>query len=139
MPRRRNWSRSVPYRDLNEMNVFARWWRDQHRGKWLTVREAVGLLPADERAVYDAIGGLDERFGLGFFDDDDLAERARRAGFELAVAPTCSSTISAAGPLSVNGVDADKLLDENAARFAAKWGLNQMGTRWRCGASRTVR
>jgi hypothetical protein len=36
--------------------------------------------------VYDKIGGLDERFGLGLFDDDDLAERARRAGFELAVA-----------------------------------------------------
>lgn len=33
------------------------------------------------RAVFEAIGGLDERFGLGFFDDDDLAERARRAGF----------------------------------------------------------
>ena len=32
------------------------------------------------------LGGLDERFGLGFFDDDDRAERARRAGFELAVA-----------------------------------------------------
>jgi hypothetical protein len=39
-----------------------------------------------KREVYEKIGGLDERFGLGFFDDDDLAERARRAGFELAVA-----------------------------------------------------
>ena len=29
---------------------------------------------------------LDERFKLGFFDDDDLGHRARRAGFELAVA-----------------------------------------------------
>ena len=25
------------------------------------------------RDVYEKIGGLDERFGLGFFDDDDLA------------------------------------------------------------------
>jgi GT2 family glycosyltransferase len=34
-----------------------------------------------KRAVYEKIGGLDERLGLGFFDADDLAERARRAGF----------------------------------------------------------
>ena len=56
------------------------------RGKWLTVRKLSGFCLLMKRAVYDAIGGLDERFGMGFFDDDDLAERARRAGFELAVA-----------------------------------------------------
>jgi GT2 family glycosyltransferase len=39
-----------------------------------------------KRVVYETIGGLDERFGLGFINDDDLAKRERRAGFELAVA-----------------------------------------------------
>jgi hypothetical protein len=34
-----------------------------------------------KRAVCNAIDGLDERFGLGMLDDDDLAARARRAGF----------------------------------------------------------
>ena len=33
-----------------------------------------------KRAVYEAIGGLDERFGLGFFDDDDLAGLLVRLG-----------------------------------------------------------
>ena len=55
-------------------------------GKWFTVPKLSGFCLLMKRAVYDAIGGLDERFGIGFFDDDDLAERARRAGFELAVA-----------------------------------------------------
>jgi hypothetical protein len=36
-----------------------------------------------KRVVCEPIGGLDERFGMGFLDDDDLAERARRAGFQL--------------------------------------------------------
>ena len=37
----------------------------------------------------------------------------------------CLSIISAAGRFSGNGVDAAKLLDENARRFAEKWGLKE--------------
>ena len=112
----------VPYRDLTELHLFARQWRDQHRGKWMRVRKLSGFCILMKRAVYEAIGGLDEQFGLGFFDDDDLAERARRAGFELAVA--CDLFVHHFGSRTFagNGVDAEKLLDANAAKFAAKWG-----------------
>ena len=75
-----------------------------------------------KREVYEAIGGLDERFGLGFFDDDDLAERARRAGFELAVAHDLFVHHFGSRTFVGNGIDAGKLLDENSAKFAAKWG-----------------
>jgi hypothetical protein len=76
-----------------------------------------------KRAVYETIGGLDERFELGFFDDDDLAERARRAGFELAVAHDLFVHHFGSRTFAGNGVNAEKPLDENAGRFAAKWGL----------------
>ena len=76
-----------------------------------------------KRAVYEAIGGLDERFGIGFFDDDDLAERARRAGFELAVAHDLFIHHFGSRTFYGNGIDAEKLLDENARRFADKWGV----------------
>ncbi len=76
----------VPYRDVEDMYYFARRWRDEHRGQWFTVPKLSGFCLLMKRDVYTKIGGLDERFGMGMFDDDDLAERARRAGFELAVA-----------------------------------------------------
>ena len=78
-----------------------------------------------KRAVYEKIGGLDERFGLGFFDDDDLAERARRAGFDLAVARDLFVHHFGSRTFGGNGIDAAKLLDENARRFAEKWGLKE--------------
>ena len=78
-----------------------------------------------KRVVYEKIGGLDERFGLGFFDDDDLAERARRAGFNLAVAQDLFVHHFGSRTFQGNGVDAGKLLDENARRFEAKWGLKE--------------
>ncbi len=112
----------VPYRDLTELYLFARQWRDQHRGKWMRVRKLSGFCVLMKRAVYEAIGGLDEQFGLGFFDDDDLAERARRAGFELAVASDLFVHHFGSRTFAGNGVDAGKLLDENATKFAAKWG-----------------
>jgi GT2 family glycosyltransferase len=73
--------------------------------------------------VYEKIGGLDERFGLGLFDDDDLAERARRAGFELAVAHDLFVHHFGGRTFAGTGIDAEALLEENARRFAAKWGL----------------
>jgi len=36
------------------------------------------------REVFHEIGLLDEKFGLGFFEDDDFCLRAREGGFELA-------------------------------------------------------
>jgi GT2 family glycosyltransferase len=114
----------VPYRDTREMLAFAQRWRDDHRGQWLTVPKVSGFCLLLKREVYEKIGGLDERFGLGMFDDDDLAERARRAGFEGAVAHDLFVHHFGSRTFLGKGVDAEKLLDENAQRFAAKWGLN---------------
>src|SRR5271166_5979313 len=114
---------NVPYANLEEMHAFARRWRDEHRGQWFTAGKLSGFCLLMKRAVYEAIGGLDEQFGLGFFDDDDLAERARRAGFELAVAHDLFVHHYGSRTLTGAGIDANKLLQENAARFAEKWGI----------------
>ena len=117
----------VPYRDLDEMHDFTRRSRDDHRGQWFTTAKLSGFCLLLKRAVYDTIGGLDERFGLGFFDDDDLAVRARRAGFDLAVAHDLFIHHFGSRTFAGNGIDTERLLDENAQRFAAKWGHDVAG------------
>jgi glycosyltransferase involved in cell wall biosynthesis len=118
------WVEDVPYRDLDEMQAFARRWRDEHRGRWFTAGKLSGFCVLMKRAAYEAIGGLDERFGLGMFDDDDLAVRARRAGFELAVAHDLFVHHFGSRTFVGNGIDAGRLLEENERRFAEKWRLD---------------
>ena len=112
----------VGYGSLDEMPAFARRWREEHRGKWFTVPKLSGFCLLMKRAVYDAIGGLDERFGLGLFDDDDLAERARRAGFELAVAHDLFVHHFGSRTFVGNGIDSERVFAENEKRYLAKWG-----------------
>jgi glycosyltransferase involved in cell wall biosynthesis len=112
----------VPYGDLVEMHRFAHRWREEHRGKWLTVPKLSGFCVLMKREVHAKVGGLDERFGLGFFDDDDLAERARRAGYSLAVARDLFIHHFGSRSFVGNGIDAGRLLEENAEKFAEKWG-----------------
>ncbi len=96
--------------DLLAEEAFARRWRDEHRGQWFTTGELSGFCLLMKRAVYEAVGGLDEQFGLGLWDDDDLAERARRAGFELAVAHDLFVHHFGSRTFAGAGIDAEKLL-----------------------------
>jgi O-antigen biosynthesis protein len=100
---------NMPYTNLEEMHAFARRWREEHRGQRFTASKLSGFCLLMKRAVYEAIGGLDEQFGLGFFDDD-LAERARRAGFELAVAHDLFVHHFAGRTFQGNGIDTERLL-----------------------------
>jgi GT2 family glycosyltransferase len=116
----------VPYADLAGMHAFADQWRREHRGEWMTTGKLSGFCLLIKRKLLNAIGGLDERFGLGFFDDDDLGLRARRAGFELAVAHDLFIHHFGSRTFQGAGIDAAALLAENEKRFTSKWGLPEL-------------
>jgi GT2 family glycosyltransferase len=77
------------------------------------------------RETFERIGPLDERFGLGMVEDDDYAERLRRAGYRLVCAEDvlvhhfCEASF---GELFAGG-ERDALLVANRGRFEEKWGV----------------
>jgi len=62
---------------------------EHQQGVWFLTEKLGFFCVAIRRKVLDAIGGLDERFGIGMFEDDDYCVRAKQAGFTLAVVEDC--------------------------------------------------
>jgi len=77
------------------------------------------------RDAHERIGPLDEGFGLGMLEDDDYAERARRAGYRLACAEDVLVHHFGEGSLGELFADGShgELLAANRERFERKWGV----------------
>lgn len=73
----------TPYRDLDELGAFAAEYTQDHQGLVSEPEMLALFCTAVPRALYTAVGGLDERYGRGMFEDDDLAMAVRRAGRRL--------------------------------------------------------
>jgi GT2 family glycosyltransferase/thioredoxin-like negative regulator of GroEL len=115
----------VPYTDRAGLEDFADRRRRQFAGRLLEVERLTGFCLLVRRQVLERIGGLDERYGLGFFDDDDLCLRARQAGFRLVVAPDVFVHHYGERTLIGLGVDLLGQLHQNFQLFRAKWGTER--------------
>jgi GT2 family glycosyltransferase len=74
-----------------------------------------------ERALLDRLGGLDERFGLGNFEDDDFCRRARDEGARLRIAGRAWVWHDAHATFKANGLDARAIQEANRPLFEEKW------------------
>jgi GT2 family glycosyltransferase len=101
---------------------------EAHAGERFELPMPAMFCLALRRDVHERLGPLDEGFGPGTLEDDDYAERARRAGCRL----VCAEDVlvhhfgeGSLGELYADG-SAGELLAANRARFERKW-----GTPWR--------
>ena len=73
------------------------------------------------REVFDQVGLLDERFGLGCLEDDDLCRRALAAGYRSVVARDAFVHHFGHRSFVAAGVDQDALYQRNLVLYRRKW------------------
>jgi GT2 family glycosyltransferase len=76
----------VPYADLQTMAQFAATYTAEHHGELVDIPMLTLFCAAIPKALYQTLGGLDERYGLGMFEDDDLTLAVQQAGREVKLA-----------------------------------------------------
>ncbi len=117
----------VAYENLAELDGFAWDYGKAQNGVSVDVNRLVGFCLLIKREVIDAIGVLDERFGIGCYDDDDFCLRAVAAGFRAVIAGDAFVHHFGSRTFAGSGVDFVALLRQNYARFLEKWGGNGNG------------
>ncbi|MEK7832269.1 MAG: glycosyltransferase, partial [Acidobacteriota bacterium] len=113
----------VPYNSWQQMESFT------HQQTWQNdllvsdIHMLAMFCVAMRREVFRQIGPLDERFGIGMFEDDDYSVRLRKAGYRI----LCAADVfvhhfgqAAFGKLIRSG-DYDRIFEENQRLYEAKW------------------
>lgn len=111
----------VTYQDLASLDGFAWDWGRRHAEVIEDTDRLVGFCLLIRRELMDQIGQLDERFGIGCFEDDDYCRRALQAGYRCVIAR--DSFVHHFGSRSFAGanVDLGQVLLQNQRLYEAKW------------------
>ncbi|MDA8219785.1 MAG: glycosyltransferase [Dehalococcoidales bacterium] len=111
------------YHSIEELEAFASKWSIDHDGESTRVMRLVGFCLLARRAVVDRIGGLDERYGSGNFEDDDFCVRAAFAGYEARIAQDVFIHHSGGQTFKAAKIDYNASLLRNWELFKTKWGV----------------
>jgi GT2 family glycosyltransferase len=111
------------YPDVNAMHRYAAERRAAWRKCGFYVDRAIGFCLCIDRRVVDEIGGIDERFGAGNFEDDDFCMRVRAAGYKIYVCDDVFIHHFGSVTFAANKIDWQASMNQNWVTFAKKWGL----------------
>ncbi len=105
-----------------EMRRFARAWSAAHRSMISPTTRLVGFALAVRRSVFEDLGGFDEEYGIGGFEDDDLCRRMTASGFKLVISHESFVHHEGHKTFDANGLDWYAEQESNRARFLSAHG-----------------
>ena len=108
-----------------EVTSFAAQRQRDFAGHGIQVRSLSRLCLLVRREVFEKVGAWDERFGLGYYEDDDLCLRADKAGFRMAITQEVYVHHFGSQTFDALGLDTRGQLTKNAALFREKWGIKE--------------
>ena len=113
----------IGYGSMSEMIQQAGLYTRAHPGRIFPISVVAFFCVMMPRKVYESVGGLDEAFGIGFFEDDDYCRRTREAGFEIG----CAEDVFVHHHLSASFDQLKEerrreLFERNRAIYEQKWG-----------------
>ncbi|MEO6912892.1 MAG: glycosyltransferase family 2 protein, partial [Candidatus Baltobacteraceae bacterium] len=111
------------YQDMAAMHLYAAQRRTRYRRHGYVTDRAIGLCLCIDRRVIDEVGGIDETFGVGNFEDDDFCLRVRGARYRIYVCDDVFIHHFGSQTFAANKIDWHQTMRENWTKFAAKWGL----------------
>lgn len=113
----------VNYSDLSGLNALAKQLAVERAGQGFFNHYAAGLCMLIKRNVIDKVGGFDQCFGLGNFEDDDFCLRVQLAGYKIWVAADAFIHHVGSATFQHENIDYQRSMENNWRIFKKKWGL----------------
>jgi GT2 family glycosyltransferase/tetratricopeptide (TPR) repeat protein len=114
----------IPYAPDDQQRFFdvAESWRMEHHHEVSEIHRLVGFCLAIRTSLFADVGGFDEGYGIGGFEDDDLCRRVLEKGLRLVVADGSLVHHHAHATFDANDVDWMAEQKKNQVYFEQKWG-----------------
>ena len=113
----------IHYADMDAMFLESFRYTSANKGELLFVPTVAFFCVAFSRELVDKVGLLDERFGQGFFEDDDYCRRVTDEGYKIAIAEDVFVHHHLSATFSQEGKKKrQQLFAENKKKYEAKWG-----------------
>jgi GT2 family glycosyltransferase/glycosyltransferase involved in cell wall biosynthesis/SAM-dependent methyltransferase len=113
----------VGYSGLADLPDWARRYVRAHDGETFAPPMLALFCAVIPRRVFEAVGPLDERFGIGMFEDDDYCRRVAEKGFAIACARDAFvHHWQMASFRKMSQADYLALFAANKKKYAEKWG-----------------
>lgn len=112
----------VPYgKNMESMQKFAQDFTVSHSGKVTDLMRLVGFCLLIRKEVIDVIGGLDENYRSGNYEDDDLCLRSFIAGYRNVMAGDVFVHHYGSMTFKGNAINYQAIMNDNRQYFADKW------------------